>query len=202
MAGDSFTVVFALYPRVTQLDFTGPFEVFARLPGARCVLASIDGGTIQGDGGITFSGVVRLADVADCALLCVPGGFGTVEAMENRAYLSELRRLGALARFVTSVCTGSLLLAAAGMLQGKRAACHWAWRSSERFPTPPGSCGMEMSSPAAASPRESTWRSRSWPTSPGSTMRRWSSSRWNTRLRPPSLAGGRTWPGPKSWPPR
>ena len=128
MAGDSFTVVFALYPRVTQLDFTGPFEVFARLPGARCVLASIDGGTIQGDGGITFSGVVRLADVADCALLCVPGGFGTVEAMENRAYLSELRRLGAQARFVTSVCTGSLLLAAAGMLQGKRAACHWAWR--------------------------------------------------------------------------
>src|ERR1700685_1154651 len=128
MAGDSFTVVFALYPRITQLDFTGPFEVFARLPGARCVLASIDGGTIQGDGGITFSGVERLGQVAGCALLCVPGGFGTVAAMEDRAYLSELRRLGAQARFVTSVCTGSLLLAAAGMLQGKRAACHWAWR--------------------------------------------------------------------------
>jgi cyclohexyl-isocyanide hydratase len=128
MAGDSFNVVFALYPRVTQLDFTGPFEVFARLPGARCVLASVDGGSIQGDGGITFSGVVRLADLSDCALLCVPGGFGTVAAMEDRAYLSELRRLGAQARFVTSVCTGSLLLAAAGMLRGKRAACHWAWR--------------------------------------------------------------------------
>ena len=79
MAGDSFTVVFALYPRITQLDFTGPFEVFARLPGARCVLASIDGGTIQGDGGITFSGVERLGQVAGCALLCVPGGFGTVK---------------------------------------------------------------------------------------------------------------------------
>ena len=52
-----FAVVFALYPRVTQLDFTGPFEIFARLPRARCVLASTDGGTIQGDGGITFSGV-------------------------------------------------------------------------------------------------------------------------------------------------
>jgi transcriptional regulator GlxA family with amidase domain len=128
MARDSFTVVFALYPRVTQLDFTGPFEVFARLPGARCVLASIEGGTIQGDGGITFSAVQRLREVADCTLLCVPGGFGTVAAIEDRAYLSELRRLGAQARFVTSVCTGSLLLAAAGMLQGKRAACHWAWR--------------------------------------------------------------------------
>jgi cyclohexyl-isocyanide hydratase len=122
------TVVFALYPRVTQLDFTGPFEIFARLPGARCVLASTDGGTIQADGGITFSNVVRLADVAQCMLLCVPGGFGTVAAMDDQAYLAELRRLGAQARFVTSVCTGSLLLAAAGLLRGKRAACHWAWR--------------------------------------------------------------------------
>jgi cyclohexyl-isocyanide hydratase len=123
-----FTVVFALYPRITQLDFTGPLEVFARLPGARCVLASSDGGSIQGDGGITFSNVVRLAEVTDCAVLCVPGGFGTVDAIEDRAYLSQLRRLGASAQFVTSVCTGSLLLAAAGLLQGKRAACHWAWR--------------------------------------------------------------------------
>ena len=123
-----FAVVFALYPRVTQLDFTGPFEIFARLPRARCVLASTDGGTIQGDGGITFSGVERLADVTDCALLCVPGGFGTVAAMESQAFLSELRRLAARAQFVTSVCTGSLLLAAAGLLRGKRAACHWAWR--------------------------------------------------------------------------
>jgi cyclohexyl-isocyanide hydratase len=56
MAAD-FPVVFALYPRVTQLDFTGPLEVLARLPGARCVLASVEGGTIQADGGITFAGV-------------------------------------------------------------------------------------------------------------------------------------------------
>jgi cyclohexyl-isocyanide hydratase len=124
---NDFTVVFALYPRVTQLDFTGPFEVFARLPGAKCVLASTDGGSIDADG-ITFSNVVRLADVAECALLCVPGGFGTVEAMEDAAYLSQLRRLASQAQFVTSVCTGSLLLAAAGLLRGKRAACHWAWR--------------------------------------------------------------------------
>jgi cyclohexyl-isocyanide hydratase len=123
-----FTIVFALYPRVTQLDFTGPFEIFARLPGARCVLASTRGGSIQGDGGITFADVVRLADVEECTLLCVPGGFGTVAAIDDQAYLAELRRLGAEARFVTSVCTGSLLLAAAGLLRGKRAACHWASR--------------------------------------------------------------------------
>jgi cyclohexyl-isocyanide hydratase len=123
-----FPVVFALYPRVTQLDFTGPFEVLAHLPGARCVLASAEGGTIQADGGITFAGVVRLADVAECALLCVPGGFGTVAALENQPYLAQLRRLGAQAQFITSVCTGSLLLAAAGLLRGKKAACHWASR--------------------------------------------------------------------------
>src|SRR5580700_902266 len=124
----NFSVVFALYPRVTQLDFTAPFEIFARLPRARCMLASVDGVPIQGDGGITFAGVVRLADVEACELLCVPGGFGTVAAMEDRIYLSELERLAAKAQFVTSVCTGSLLLAAAGLLRGRRAACHWAWR--------------------------------------------------------------------------
>lgn len=123
-----FPVVFALYPRITQLDFTGPFEVFARLPGARCVLASVQGGTIQGDGGITFTNVARLSEIPSCALLCVPGGFGAIAAMEDAGYLAEIRRLAASARYVTSVCTGSLLLGAAGLLAGKRAACHWAWR--------------------------------------------------------------------------
>ncbi len=125
-----FPVVFALYPRITQLDFTGPFEVFARLPGARCIPASVSGGTVEGSGGLTFANVARLADIAECALLCVPGGFGTVAAMEDPLYLSELRRLATQARYITSVCTGSLLLAAAGLLDGKRAACHWAWRDS------------------------------------------------------------------------
>jgi cyclohexyl-isocyanide hydratase len=122
-----FPIVFALYPRVTQLDFTGPYEVFARLPGARPILASATGDPIEA-GGITFSHVRSLADIDRCALLCVPGGFGTVEAMEDSGYLRQIRRLAGQARYVTSVCTGSLLLGAAGLLQGKRAACHWAWR--------------------------------------------------------------------------
>jgi cyclohexyl-isocyanide hydratase len=125
-----FKVVFPLYSGVTQLDFTGPYEVFARLPGAQCILASVEGGTIIAGGGITFAGVVRLADVECCTLLCVPGGLGTVSALDDRRYLSQLRRLASSARYVTSVCTGSLLLAAAGLLAGKRAACHWAWRDS------------------------------------------------------------------------
>jgi len=125
-----FPVVFALYPRITQLDFTGPYEVFIRVPGARCVLASVEGGTVEADGGMTFTGVRRLEEIESCALLCVPGGLGTVQALDDRRYVAELRRLAGSARYVTSVCTGSLLLAAAGLLTGKRAACHWAWRDS------------------------------------------------------------------------
>ena len=124
----AFNVVFALYPRITQLDFTGPFEVLARLPDARCVLASVTGGDLVADRGLTFAGLQCLDTVEECDLLCVPGGFGTVAAIEDPAYIGALQRLGRKARYVTSVCTGSLLLAAAGLLRGKRAACHWAWR--------------------------------------------------------------------------
>jgi len=123
-----FPVVFALYPHITQLDFTGPLEVLARLPGAHCVLASMAGGELKASGGVTFARLERLAEVADCQLLCVPGGFGAAEAMLDQAYLGQLRRLAGQSRYVTSVCTGSLLLGAAGLLEGKRAACHWAFR--------------------------------------------------------------------------
>jgi transcriptional regulator GlxA family with amidase domain len=124
----AFPVVFALFPRLTQLDFTGPLEVLTRLPGARVVLASTSGGPLSTDGGLVFADVRPLAQVSECALLCVPGGFGTSEAMQDGAYLEAVRRLGGAARYVTSVCTGSLLLGAAGLLHGKRAACHWAFR--------------------------------------------------------------------------
>jgi cyclohexyl-isocyanide hydratase len=123
------TVVFALYPGVTQLDFTGPLEVLARLPGARTLLASVAGGELHADPGLRLAGLVRLADVPRCSVLCVPGGMGSIEAMEDASYLAELRRLSQGADFVASVCTGSLLLAAAGLLSGRRAACHWGSRN-------------------------------------------------------------------------
>src|SRR6187549_577364 len=105
-----FEVVFAIFPRVTQLDFTGPHEVLWRLPGARCTLASSAGGDVEADGGIVFSRVRRIAEIERCDLICVPGGFGTIEAMEDPELLTHLRRLALGARYVTSVCTGSLLL--------------------------------------------------------------------------------------------
>jgi cyclohexyl-isocyanide hydratase len=122
-------IVFALFPGVTQLDFTGPHQVFSSLPGAEVILASAAGGMIE-TGGITFAGLYRLADIPECDVLCVPGGRGVTDnAIGDAAFLGELRRLATTAEFVTSVCTGSLALGAAGLLRGKRAACHWAWRN-------------------------------------------------------------------------
>jgi cyclohexyl-isocyanide hydratase len=124
--GKTYNVVFALYPRITQLDFTGPHEVLSRLPNAVCVLGSSKGGQVLADGGLSFE-TQALRSITNCDLLCVPGGFGTMDAMHDLEFLGELKRLANLATYVTSVCTGSLLLAAAGLLDGKRAACHWAW---------------------------------------------------------------------------
>jgi cyclohexyl-isocyanide hydratase len=123
-----FPVVFALYPNLTQLDFTGPLEVLARLPQANIVLAASSAGELPTDCGVTFANIRPIAEVSECALLCVPGGFGCSAAMDDRVYLAALRRLAARASYVTSVCTGSLLLGAAGLLNGRRAACHWAFR--------------------------------------------------------------------------
>ena len=121
-------IVFALFPGVTQLDFTGPHQVFSLLPGATVLLASGEGGTIEASG-MVFAGVRRLADIAACDIICVPGGYGATDiAAQDEVFLRELRRLAETARYVTSVCRGSLTLAAAGLLRGKRAASHWAWR--------------------------------------------------------------------------
>src|SRR5215469_1275261 len=127
----NLVIVFAVFPGVTQLDFTGPHQVFSNLPGSEVIVASVAGGTIESSGGLTFAGLRRLADIAACNVLCVPGGRGVTDnAIHNEAFLSELRRLAATAQSVTSVCTGSIALGAAGLLRGKRATCHWAWRDT------------------------------------------------------------------------
>lgn len=120
-------IVFALYPGVTHLDFCGPHQVFARLPGAQLSVASEGGQNIEAEG-LVFTSLEDLTTIAHCDVLCVPGGFGCVEAMERPKFMAAIRRLAGTADYVTSVCTGSLILAAAGLLKGRRAACHWAWR--------------------------------------------------------------------------
>jgi transcriptional regulator GlxA family with amidase domain len=92
------------------------------------VIAASQGGTAVTADGLRFDDLVDLETIAGCDVLCVPGGGGCVDALCEPTFLASVQRLGASARFVTSVCTGSLILGAAGFLTGKRAACHWAWR--------------------------------------------------------------------------
>jgi putative intracellular protease/amidase len=122
-----FRIVIPLYPEVTHLDFTGPHQVLSRTPDTEVIVASMGGVDVTCEG-LTFTGLADLAAIDSCDLICVPGGLGAAEAMLDRAFMGEIRRLGGGARYLTSVCTGSLILAAAGFLTGKRAACHWAWR--------------------------------------------------------------------------
>ncbi|MDP1555277.1 MAG: DJ-1/PfpI family protein [Hyphomonas sp.] len=128
MSPPPFVTVFAIYPNLTQLDFTGPHQVLCRLPGATTIVASRDGGEIEAEGGLVIGRTQKLADIERCDLICVPGGMTATEAALDEAFVGEVRRLALGAKYITSVCTGSLILGAAGLLQGKRAACHWAWR--------------------------------------------------------------------------
>jgi transcriptional regulator GlxA family with amidase domain len=125
---EPFHVVFPLYSGLTQLDFTGPHQFFCRIPGAVITLASANGGDLEAEGGLVFGRTTPLSRVERCDLLCVPGGLASTAAALDEDFLPHIRRLGAKARYVTSVCTGSLILGAAGLLRGKRAACHWQWR--------------------------------------------------------------------------
>jgi cyclohexyl-isocyanide hydratase len=125
---ESLTIVFPLYPGLTQLDFTGPHQFLCRLPGARVVLASAQGGEVEAEGGVVFARTAKLSEVERCDVICVPGGFTATEAALDPDYLPHVRRLAEGARYITSVCTGSLILGAAGLLKGRRAACHWQWR--------------------------------------------------------------------------
>lgn len=124
---EPFHVVFAIYPDMTHLDFTGPHQFLSRMPGSRTTVASLFGGPVRAEGGLVIGETARLADVSACDLVCVPGGMSATAVALDEAFLAEIRRLAASARYITSVCTGSLILGAAGLLQGKRAACHWGW---------------------------------------------------------------------------
>ncbi|AHG65685.1 DJ-1/PfpI family protein [Advenella mimigardefordensis] len=120
-------IVIPLYQGVTQLDFTGPHQFFSRLPDTEVIVASVGAEPVSADG-LVFAGLHDLGQVERCDVLCVPGGGGCTNAMASDEYMDSIRRLAQGAAFVTSVCTGSLILGAAGLLKGRRAASHWAWR--------------------------------------------------------------------------
>ena len=123
----ALTIVLPIYEGVTHLDFTGPHQVFARLPDTRVLVASLGGQPVCADG-LQFSALAKLEDIPACDVLCVPGGAGCVAALEDERFLDQIGRLSQSARYITSVCTGSLILGAAGLLVGKHATSHWAFR--------------------------------------------------------------------------
>ncbi|MEH2449769.1 DJ-1/PfpI family protein [Nostoc sp.] len=121
----SLSIGIVLFPNVTQLDFTGPYEVFAKLPNAQLYLLAQTLEPIQSDCGLTFLPDTTFAQAPALDVLFVPGGPGINAKMEDPKFLDFLKTQAKQARYITSVCTGSLLLAAAGLLQGYRATTHW-----------------------------------------------------------------------------
>jgi cyclohexyl-isocyanide hydratase len=124
----SFRIGLLLFPRMTQLDLTGPFEVFAKLPGADVLLLWKTLQPVEAETGLRMLPHATLRDSPPLDVLCVPGGPGVSALMEDVAVLDWLRGQAESVRYVTSVCTGSLVLGAAGLLRGKRATSHWASR--------------------------------------------------------------------------
>ena len=116
-----------LYPGLTQLDLTGPFEVLHRVPDARVHLLWKNLEPVVADSKLALGPTATLASCPDLDVLFVPGGHGQLLLMQDEEVIGFLRDAGRKARFVTSVCTGALLLGAAGLLEGYEAATHWAF---------------------------------------------------------------------------
>jgi cyclohexyl-isocyanide hydratase len=123
-----FHIGMLLYPNLTQLDLTGPAQVLSRAPDVvmHYICKTLD--PVPSDAGIALLPTATFASCPPLDLLCVPGGAGQTELMTDEPTLDFIRRQGGSAQYVTSVCTGSLLLGAAGLLRGYRSACHWMWR--------------------------------------------------------------------------
>jgi cyclohexyl-isocyanide hydratase len=115
-----------IFPRLTQLDMTGPYEVLARLPNTKVHLISHTMAPVKTDRGMEILPTITYADCPQLDVVMVPGGPGQQDLMEDQVALGFLQKQAAGVKYLTSVCTGSLVLGAAGLLKGKRATCHWA----------------------------------------------------------------------------
>jgi cyclohexyl-isocyanide hydratase len=120
-------IVFVLFDNVTQLDFTGPVQFLSRLPGAVVHVVSKDGQPVTTDCGFSILPRSGFANCPQANILCVPGGHGVRDAIADTAIVDFVRQQAKGADYITSVCTGAFVLGAAGLLQGKKATCHWAY---------------------------------------------------------------------------
>ena len=122
----SLEIGLLLFPKLTQLDLTGPLQVFASLPGAKVHLIWKRIEPVPSDSVLVLTPTITFADCPQLDVICVPGGSGTDDLVNDQETLDFLRTQAAGAKYITSVCTGSLVLGAAGLLGGYRAATHWS----------------------------------------------------------------------------
>jgi cyclohexyl-isocyanide hydratase len=124
----TFNVGFVIFPNLTQLDFTGPLQVLARLPGSATHIVAKTAAPVPSDCGLGLVPTHTFATCPPLDLICVPGGNrGVIAAIGDGETIEFVRAQGARAKYVTSVCTGAFILGAAGLLQGRRATTHWAY---------------------------------------------------------------------------
>jgi cyclohexyl-isocyanide hydratase len=121
----SLSVGLVMFPNITQLDLTAPYEVFNRMPDTTVSLLAASAAPVRTEWGLALTPDATLRDAPRIDVLCVPGGWGVNAALQDRELISFLSERGAEARYVTSVCSGALLLGAAGLLNGYRATTHW-----------------------------------------------------------------------------
>lgn len=119
---------FLVFPGITQLDMTGPCEVFARIPGANVHLAWKNLDPVRSDTGLILTPTATFETCPALDVICIPGGPGVNALLNDEDAKAFVRKQAGRARYVTSVCTGALLLGAAGLLDGYKAATHWAAR--------------------------------------------------------------------------
>ena len=122
-----FHIGFVIFPDLTQLDFTGPLQVLARLPQAVIHIVAKSDAPVPSDCGLSLVPTHTFANCPPLDLLCVPGGKGVIGAISDRDTVEFVRQQAATAKYVTSVCTGAFVLGVAGLLTGRRATTHWAY---------------------------------------------------------------------------
>jgi cyclohexyl-isocyanide hydratase len=123
-----FNVGFVIFPDLTQLDFTGPQQVLARLPQSAMHIVAKSAAPVPSDSGLSLVPTHTFENCPRLDLICIPGGItGVVRAMGDRETIAFVQRQSSTAKYVTSVCTGAFVLGAAGLLKGRRATTHWAF---------------------------------------------------------------------------
>lgn len=125
MSAQPLQIGFLVFPNITQLDMTGPLQVLARVPNAKVhvIWKTLD--PVMSDAGLALVPNMTFARCPQLDVICVPGGAGQIDLMDDAETIAFVRRQGMTARYVTSVCTGALVLGAAGLLDGYRATTHW-----------------------------------------------------------------------------